>query len=425
MKVEVEDINPIKKKLYVEVPKENVAMELQDAFRKLSKEATIKGFRKGKIPKKILEKHFGEKIESEVTNKLISETFIKALKNKKVDPVSRPEVAAQHLKEGQAFKYSATFEVTPHIKVEGYKGLVVESKAVEVTEKEVDENLEALRDRHAQWKETENGEVIEGSLAVIDFEAFVDGKPMENGTSSDFSFEVGSATLLPAFEEQVVGMKSGETKELNVKFPEDYSNSSLAGKDAVFNVSLKGIKEKIRPNIDDDFAKDLQSKDLKELKEKIKENLLKQKETDEKRRWRSEVMKKLFEINPFELPPSLVEEHLNDLVKESLKNLKKQGVSDDKLNDYVGGMKSQYKERAGTEVRNGIILKAMAEQETVDVSQKDIDSKVSEMASLFGETVENLKRFSKDNQFLNNIKQQIVEDKLFNLIGNKEKGDSV
>jgi trigger factor len=241
---------------------------------------------------------------------------------------------------------------------------------------------------------------------------------MENGTSSDFSFEVGSGTLFPAFEEQVVGMKIGETKELNVRFPKDYNNSSLVGKDAVFNVSLKGIKEKICPNIDDDFAKDLQSKDLEELKKKIKENLVKQKETDEKRRWRAEVMKKLFEINPFELPPSLVEEHFNGLVNDSLKSLKKQGISDDKLNGYVEGMRSQYRGRAETEVRNGIILKAMAEQESVDVSQEDIDLKLSEMASLFGETVENLKRFSKDNQFLNNIKQQIVEDKLFNLIGN-------
>jgi trigger factor len=425
MKVEVEDINSVKKRLHVVVPREDVARELQGAFRKLSKEATIKGFRKGKIPKKILEKHFGEKIESEVTNKLITSTFIKALENKKVDPVSRPEISAQHLKEGQVFKYSATFEITPQIKVEGYKGLVVESKDIEVTEKEVEENLEALRDRHAQWKETENGELIKGNLAIIDFEGFVDGKPMENGTSSDFSFEVGSGTFFPAFEDQVVGMKIGETKELNVRFPEDYNNSSLVGKDAVFNVSLKGIKEKTCPNIDDDFAKDLQSKDLKELKKKIEENLVKQKETDEKRRWRAEVMKKLFEINPFELPPSLVEEHFNGLVNDSLKSLKKQGLSDDKLNGYVEGMKNQYRGRAETEVRNGIILKAMAEQESVDVSQEDIDLKLSEMASLFGETVENLKRFSKDNQFLNNIKQQIVEDKLFNLIGNKEKGDSV
>lgn len=425
MKVEVEDINTVKKRLHVEVPREDVARELQGAFRKLSKEATIKGFRKGKIPKKILEKHFGEKIESEVTNKLITSTFIKALENKKVDPVSRPEIAAQHLKEGQVFKYSATFEITPQIKVEGYKGLVVESKDIKVTEKEVDENLEALRDRHAQWRETENGEVIKGNLAIIDFEGFVDGKPMENGTSSDFSFEVGSGTLFPAFEDQVVGMKIGETKELNVTFPKDYNNSSLIGKDAVFNVSLKGIKEKILSSIDDDFAKDLQSKDLKELKKKIKENLVKQKETDEKRRWRAEVMKKLFEINPFELPPSLVEEHFKGLVNDSLKNLKKQGISDDKLNGYVEGMRNQYRERAETEVRNGIILKAMAEQESVDVSQKDIDLKLSEVALLFGETVENLKRFSKDDQFLNNIKQQIVEDKLFNLIENKEEGDSV
>lgn len=425
MKVEVEDINSVKKRLHVEVPREDVARELQGAFRKLSKEATIKGFRKGKIPKKILEKHFGEKIESEVTNKLITSTFIKALENKKVDPVSRPEIAAQHLKEGQVFKYSATFEITPQIKVEGYKGLVVESKDIKVTEKEVDENLEALRDRHAQWRETENGEVIKGNLAIIDFEGFVDGKPMENGTSSDFSFEVGSGTLFPAFEDQVVGMKIGETKELNVTFPKDYNNSSLIGKDAVFNVSLKGIKEKILSSIDDDFAKDLQSKDLKELKKKIKENLVKQKETDEKRRWRAEVMKKLFEINSFELPPSLVEEHFKGLVNDSLKNLKKQGISDDKLNGYVEGMRNQYRERAETEVRNGIILKAMAEQESVDVSQKDIDLKLSEVALLFGETVENLKRFSKDDQFLNNIKQQIVEDKLFNLIENKEEGDSV
>ena len=209
------------------------------------------------------------------------------------------------------------------------------------------------------------------------------------------------------------------------RFPEDYNNPSLIGKEAVFNVSLKGVKEKLLPNIDDDFAKDLQSKDLKELKSKIKESLIKQREIDEKRRWRSEVMKKLFEINPFELPPSLIEEHLNDLVNEALKNLKKQGVPDDKLKGYVEGMRKQYHEKAENEVRNGIILKSMAEQESVDVSQDDIDSKLSQMASLFDETIENLKRHSKDNQFLNNIKQQIVEDKLFNLIGNKEEGDKI
>ena len=217
MRVEVEDINAIKKKIHIEVPMEDVTREIESAFRKLSKEVNIKGFRKGKIPRNIMEKHFGEKIESEVTNKLITSTFIKALENKKVDPVSRPEIAAQHLKEGSVFKYSATFEVAPDVKIEGYRGLVIEKKDINVTEKEVDENLEALRNRHAQWKECEKGEVVKGNLAIIDFEGFVDGRPMENGKSKDFSLEVGSGSLLPGFEDQVIGMKLGETKELNVQ----------------------------------------------------------------------------------------------------------------------------------------------------------------------------------------------------------------
>jgi len=275
MNITVEEISSIKKKISVEIPIEQVTGEVESLYREVGKQAKIKGFRPGKIPRDILERYFKDYVKAEAIQKLIQETYPAALSEKDLHPVSPPVIDPGDLEKGKPFNYSATIEVKPEIKIDGYIGLNIEGKKESAKDEEVEGRLKGLQDLHAQLKTvTEPRAVRSGDHVLIDYTAMMDNKPSEEGKATDFNVEVGAGRFIPALEEKMIGLNPDEEKEIAVPFPEDYGYKKWAGKTVSFLVKVKEVKEKILPLLDDEFAKDLGDySSLEDLKTKLKEGI--------------------------------------------------------------------------------------------------------------------------------------------------------
>jgi trigger factor len=280
MKVTVEDVGSLKKKMNVEVPEDLVTKEINTIYADLGKKAKIKGFRPGKVPRNILERYFKDHVKTEAVQKLIQDFYPQALSEVSLHPVSQPVIDPGELEKEKPFLFSAAFEVKPDIKVEGYIGVNVEAKREEVTEEEVEARLKGLQDLHSQLKTIADARPIRnGDFTIIDYEAKIDGKPVEGGKAIDYTVEVGSGRFIPALEERLVGLNPEEEKEIEVTFPEDYGYKKWAGKAVSFHVKIKEVKEKILPPLDDEFAKDLGDfSSLEELRAKLREETRREKD---------------------------------------------------------------------------------------------------------------------------------------------------
>ena len=255
MKANVEEISAIKKKVSVEIPEDQVSQEINSFYVDLGKKAKIKGFRPGKVPRNILERYFKDYVKAEVIQKLIQETYPQALSETNLQPVSPPMIDPGEFEGGKSFQYSVVIEVKPDIKLEGYTGLKIEGKKEEVKEEEIEDRLKALQNLHANLKTVSEVRAIQkGDYVIIDYEASLDGKPLEGGKAVDFTVEVGSGQFIPAFEEKLIGIKPEGESDIEVSFPEDYGYQKWAGKTISFHVKIKEIKEKILPPLDDEFA---------------------------------------------------------------------------------------------------------------------------------------------------------------------------
>ncbi|MDP2971331.1 MAG: trigger factor, partial [Deltaproteobacteria bacterium] len=328
MNIIVEEISSIKKKVNVEIPDDQVTKEVESFYQQVGKQAKIKGFRPGKIPRGILERHFKDYVKSEVIQKLIQETYPAALSEKDLHPVSPPVIDPGELESGKPFQYSATVEVKPEIKIEGYIGLNIEGKKESPKEEEVEERLKGLQNLHAQLRTVPEPRPIQsGDHVIIDYEARMDNKPLEEGKAVDFTVEVGSGRFIPALEEKLVGLNLEEEKEIEVPFPEDYGYKKWAGKTVSFLVKVKEIKEKVFPPLDDEFAKDLGDyASLEDLKAKLKEEIEKEKELILDRQLKDQLIEQLIQANSFEIPESMVVEQAKALVSDTKLRLASQGI---------------------------------------------------------------------------------------------------
>src|SRR4030043_1038331 len=307
MNVTVEEISSIKKKISVEIHVDQVTKEVESFYQQVGKQAKIKGFRPGKIPRDILERHFKDYVKSEVIQKLTQESYPAALSEKELQPVSPPVIDPGELESGKPFQYSATVEVKPEIKIEGYIGLNIEGKKESAKEEEVEERLKGLQNLNAQLTTVPELRLVQsGDHVIIDYEARMDNKPLEEGKAVDFTIEVGSGRFIPALEEKMIGLRPEEEKEIEIPFPEDYGYKKWAGKTVSFFVKVKEIKEKVLPPLDEEFAKDLGDySSLFGLKAKLKEEIEKEKELILDRQLKDQMIEQLIQANSFEIPESM------------------------------------------------------------------------------------------------------------------------
>ena len=418
MNVNVEEISSIKKKVSIEIPGDEVTKEVESFYKDLGKKAKIKGFRPGKVPRNILERYFKDYVKAELVQKLIGESYPKALTETNLEPVSPPVIDPGEFNEGKSFQYSAVIEVKPDIKLEGYTGLKIEGKKEELKDEEVEERLKSLRNLHANLKTVSEDRPIQtGDYVIVDYEGSVEGKPLEGAKAIDFTVEVGSGHFIPTFEEKLIGLKPGEEREIEVSFPEDYGYQKWAGKTILFHVKIKEIKEKILPVLDDEFAKDLGDySSLEELKTKLRGEIEKEKELALERQLKDQVVDQLLEANPFEVPESLVEEQAKALFSDLKLRLAAQGVDLKNLGVTEEKLQGDYKAMAQKQVKTFLILEKIASQEGIAVTDEEADERLKEMAERMHQKFDVVKRYYEKNGLLPEVKAGILRDKTLHFL---------
>ncbi|MGO0060177.1 trigger factor [Brevibacillus fluminis] len=384
--------------LTVEVEAEKVNDALDQAFKKVVQKVNVPGFRKGKMPRKMFEARFGvESLYQEALDILLPTAYGQAVRETGIEPVDRPEVDVEKMGKGETLVFKATVTVKPEVKLGDYKNLTIEAKDFSVTDESVDAELKRMQERHAELVVVEEGKTENGDIVSIDFEGFQDGVAFEGGKAEDYSLELGSGTFIAGFEEQLVGMTIGEEKEVTVTFPEEYHSPNLAGKEAKFNVKLNSFKRKNLPVLDDEFAKDVSEFDtLDELKadtkKKLEEKAAKEKENYE----REQLVLKASENAEIEIPSVMIEQELDQMVKEFAQRLQYQGMNIELYYQFSGMDESQLRDQmradATTRVRTALTLEAIAKAEEIKVEEADITAELEKLAGLYGRPADELQK---------------------------------
>lgn len=385
--------------LTVEVDAEQFNKALDGAFKKVVGKINVPGFRKGKVPRFIFEQRFGvEALYDDALEIIIPETYSSAIDEADIFPVDQPQIDVEQIGKGQNLIYKAKVTVKPEVKLGEYKGLEVPAVDVAVTDEDVEDELKTLQERHAELVVKEDGKVEDGDTAVIDFEGFVDGVAFEGGKGENYSLEIGSGSFIPGFEEQLVGIAAGEEVDIEVTFPEEYHAADLAGKPATFKVKVHEIKAKQLPELDDEFAKDVDDEveTLDALKAKIKQRLEDSKKHDAEHATRDAVVEKATENAEMDIPMAMIRNELNQMLREFEQRLQMQGMNLDLYYQFSGqdedALKGQMREDAEKRVRANLTLEAIANAENIEVSEEELTEELEKMASMYQTTVDNLKQ---------------------------------
>ncbi|ARP43677.1 MULTISPECIES: trigger factor [Geobacillus] len=384
--------------LTVEVDAEQVNKGLDAAFKKVVKNVSLPGFRKGKVPRVLFEKRFGvEALYQDALDILLPEAYAKAVEEAGIEPVSMPEIDIEQMEKGKSLIFKAKVTVKPEVKLGQYKGLEVEKIDTTVTDEDVENELKRLQENYAELVVKEEGTVENGDTAVIDFEGFVDGEPFEGGKAENYSLEIGSGTFIPGFEDQLVGMKAGEEKEIQVTFPEEYHAEQLAGKPATFKVKVHEVKAKQLPALDDEFAKDVDEEveTLDELKSKIRTRLEEAKKNEAEAAVRNAVVEKAAANAEIDIPAVMVQNETDRMLREFDQRLQMQGMNLQLYYQFSGqdeaALREQMKEDAEKRVRAALTLEAIAKAENIDVTDEEVNEELEKMAASYNLSVDKLK----------------------------------
>ncbi|MFQ5585733.1 MAG: trigger factor [Thermodesulfobacteriota bacterium] len=421
VKVAVEELSQAKRRLRIDIPAEEVDREVSNAYRKLQTSVRVDGFRKGKVPVSVLEKRYGSHVLDEVSTKLIEQSFPRAVKDRGLSPVAMPVIEAKTIERGKPFVYDATIEIGPNLDPQGYIGMAVKGEVEEepeVTDDDVNDVIATLRDKRAEFNDVERG-VVEGDLLFVDFTSSVDGEEIKDSHAEDYPVKIGDKTMLPGFEEALVGLKKGDTKEIKLTLPYDFREVALAGKEAVFNVTVKSVKEKVLHELDDEFAKDLECENLNELKSKVREGIVSEKKAITMRNVRRKIADELIEKNSFELPESLLKRYLKPLLERAVENVKKGAPDQEDANLSQEDLEKKYAKIAEAQLRRDMVMDAIADKENISVSPEEIEAKIEEVARESGESVEAVKENIDKQNMTALLKKSLLDEKVFTLILSK------
>ncbi|WP_099158682.1 trigger factor [Virgibacillus ndiopensis] len=385
--------------LTIEVSSEEFDRALDQAFKKVVKKVQVPGFRKGKIPRKIFENRFGvESLYQDAVDIVLPEAYTKAVEETGIEPVEQPEVDIEEIEQGKPLVFTAKVTVKPEVTLGEYKGLEVEEQDTTVTDEDVDHEIEHQREHHAELIVKEEGKVEKGDTVVMDFEGFIDGEAFDGGKGENHSLEIGSGQFIPGFEEELIGKEAGVETEIEVTFPEDYHAEELAGKKATFKVTIHEIKMKELPELDDEFAKDVDEEveTLDELKAKKREELEAQKKQDAENQKRETLIEKASDNAEVTIPEAMVTTELDRMVKEFEQRLQAQGMTMEMYFQFSGqdenALREQMKEDAEKRVKTNLTLEAIFDNEGLEVTEEDADAELENMAKMYGTEVDQLKQ---------------------------------
>ncbi len=425
--VKWERLEDNKIKLEIEVSEEEFEEALKKAYSKVVKEVNLPGFRKGKVPRKVLESRFGPEIlYQDAADYILPQAYRSAIEEENIEPINEPEIEVQQIEKGKPFIFTAVVEVKPEVKLGAYRGVEVESEEEEIDEETVDEHIEGLRQQHARMVDVEDKdrEAAAEDLVLIDFCGYIDGEPFEGGEATDYSLEIGSNTFIPGFEEQLIGMKVDEEKEIKVTFPEDYRNEDLAGKEAVFQVTLKQIKQKELPELNDDFVKEISEFDnLEDFKEDKANKLRENAEQKARTALETAVIEKVSENAEVDVPETLVERQLDNMLQEMEQYLRYQGLDLEKFLEVTQkkeeDLREEQREEAEKRVKANLVLDAIIKEEGLEASEEELQEKIEELANQYGDSPERVREVFEKQGRLDMIREEIRMRKLIDFLVNE------
>lgn len=421
MSVQVENLEKNMAKLTVEVSAEELEKAIQSAYLKQKGKIGIPGFRKGKVPRPMIEKMYGVEIFYEdAANDLINEEYPKAAEESGVDIVSRPTIDVVQIEKGKPFIFTAEVAVKPEVTLGNYKGVPVTEIDTSVTEEEIDKAVERERENNARSVTVEDRPIADGDTAVIDFEGFVDGVPFEGGKAENHSLVIGSHSFIDTFEDQLIGKNTGDEVEVNVTFPEEYHAPELAGKPALFKVKVNEIKAKELPDLDDEFAQDVSEFDtLAEYRESVRGKIHEQKEAAAKRTQEEEALSKIVETSEMELPDPMVETQIDNMMNQMANQMAQQGLSIQQYMQFSGltaeQMRDQMREEAVKRIQTSLVLEQIAKDENIQISEEDADAEISRMAVMYGMEADKLKEVMGDAE-VKAMKEDLALQKAVELV---------
>ena len=418
VQIKMEELSPVKKKLSFEIPWSEVKNELDAVYHEVSKKAKIKGFRPGKIPRKILETYYKDHAQEEATTKVINKYYWQALEDKGIVAVSQPEISQEGIKENTDFSFSASFEMEPEFEPKGYKGIELEKEELKVTDIDVEKRINEIREMFATMEEVKDDRpVVNADFVVIDFAGSLNGELYKELKTEDYLLEIGSQRFVPGFEEQLIGMKNGEIKEIKVNFPADYHENKFAGKEIIFNVTLKGIKEKKLPETDDNFIKNFDRyNSLEDLKNDVRKTLEEKFHRQAEINLQNRITEILIKENDFEVPSTLVERQIYYMMADTQKRMVSAGMDEKNALELSFKMHDKFKEDAAKIVKSFLLLKKIAQRESFVVEENDVDKYIQELAVQNGQDYEILKKMYDSEERRDSLKMELIQKKAFDFI---------
>ena len=406
-------------KLVIEATAEEFEAGLNNAYNKSKSKINVPGFRKGKAPRKIIEQLYGQEVFFEdAANAIIPDAYAKACIESELDIVSQPKISVTQLEKGKPFVFEAEVAVRPEVELGNYKGVEVSKVDTEATDADVEEEIKKVAEQNSRTITVEDRAVKDGDMTVIDFEGFVDGVAFEGGKGENYPLTIGSHSFIDNFEDQIIGMNIGDEKEINVTFPEDYHAEELKGKPATFKVSVKEIKEKQLPDIDDDFAQDVSDFDtLDEYKADLKNKIAERKEAEAKRQKETEAIEKIVADSKMDIPQAMIDTQVTRMAEDFAQRLQQQGLSLEMYFKYTGltaeKILDDMKPEAVKRIQNSLVLEAVAKAENIQVSDDEFNSELSKMAEMYKMEVDKIKEFmgeSEEKQMRDDIAIQKAVD---------------
>ena len=419
MEIVVENLSDLTRKLTITLPQDTVGKALAKAYAKINQEVSLKGFRRGKIPQSVLEKNFRSQVEAEVGEKLVQESYFDAVEQQKLEPVVHPEIAEHKFSDDGTFVYVALVDVKPVFDLTAYKGLTIEKPVLKVSDEEIGKEINLLQRHQAalQTAEPDHGIALD-DMVVVDFQGFHEGKAMKEVHNENYNVDVGMHRLGKEFEEKLLGLKKGDKTLYTVDFPADYPNPVLAGKPIEFKVDIKDVKVRIKPEIDDEFAKDIKPEfsTLEDLKQDIRDRLQKSKDEALQGDLDDKLMHKLIELNPFEVPQRLVNYEIQEMLKQTEENLKRSGLSFESAGIKLDDLVEKNKEVAVKRVKGDFLLKKIAEVEEIKIADEDIQRGYQRIADQYRMTIDEVKKYFQRREEILPFMNELHNEKVLNFL---------
>ena len=411
MSLQVEKLEKNMAKLTIEVPASDLEKALQSAYKKQKNKISLPGFRKGKVPRQMIEKMYGAEIFfDDAANEIIPKAYADAYDECELEIVSRPEINIVQIEKGKPFIFTAEVATKPEVTLGEYKGLEVDKVSTRVTQKEVEAKIEEEAEKNARTVTVEDRAVQDGDEVILDFEGFVDGEAFEGGKGENYPLTIGSGSFIPGFEEQLVGAEAEKEVEVKVTFPEDYHAEELKGKEAVFKCTVHEIKAKELPEIDDEFAAEVSEFDtLDEYKADVKAKIKEQKATDGKRKQEDQAVEQAIKNASYEIPDAMVDTQISQMANDFAQRIQSQGLTMEQYYQFTGmteeKMNEEFKPQAVKRIETRLVLEAIAKAENIEISDEKLDEEIAKKAEAYKMEADKLKEFMGDAE-----KKQMKED---------------